>query len=46
MTVGLPGTGIYWTETAPPAQPVHAGHRMAFALLGALIVALVAWALR
>jgi hypothetical protein len=30
MTVGLPGSGIYWTEQAPPAPAIHGGHRLAF----------------
>jgi len=25
VTVGLSGSGLYWTETAPPAPPVHGG---------------------
>ncbi len=45
MTVGLPGTGLFWTETAPPAPAVHAGHRLAFAIAAVLVVGLVAWAL-
>jgi hypothetical protein len=36
VTLGVPGTGLYWTETVPPAQPPHGGHRLAFA---AVIVA-------
>jgi hypothetical protein len=30
MTVGLRGSGIYWTEQAPPAPAIHGGHRLAF----------------
>jgi hypothetical protein len=35
----VPGTGFYWTKTAPPAPPIHAGHRLAF------IVVIVAFGL-
>jgi len=31
-TVGLPRTGLFWSEKAPPAAPPHAGHRWAFIL--------------
>jgi hypothetical protein len=30
VTLGLPGTGLYWTERIPPAPAPHAGHRAAF----------------
>ena len=26
VTLGLPGSGICWTERVPPAAPAHAGH--------------------
>ena len=29
-TMGLPGTGLFWPEKAPPASPPRAGHRVAF----------------
>ncbi len=42
-TVGLPGTGLFWTERYPPAAPPHAGHRL-LALAALVIVAgLIAW---
>jgi hypothetical protein len=44
-TVGLPGTGLFWTERIPPASPPHAGHRIAFVVVVALVVALLAWGL-
>ena len=31
-TLGIPGTGIYWTENIPPSAAPHAGHRSAFGL--------------
>ena len=40
-TVGLPGTGLFWTERAPPAAPPHVGHRSAFVLV-VVFVALAA----
>ncbi len=41
-TLGLPGTGMYWTEHVPPARPVHAGHQLIFALL-VLVVLMALW---
>jgi hypothetical protein len=29
VTLGLPGSGLWWTETIPPARAPHAGHRLA-----------------
>jgi hypothetical protein len=39
-TVGLPGTGLYWTEHHPAAPMVHHGHRLAFAVVVALVAAI------
>jgi hypothetical protein len=39
-TVGLPGTGVFWTEKVSPAAPLHDGHRLAF-ILGFLFVVLL-----
>jgi Protein of unknown function (DUF4236) len=39
-TLGLPGTGLFWTERIPPHQPVHAGHQSAFVLVLVGIIAL------
>jgi hypothetical protein len=33
VTLGLAGSGLYWTESVPPAAPVHHGHRLAFTLV-------------
>jgi hypothetical protein len=44
MTVGLPGTGLSYTETYPPALPVHGGHQLLFALVVVVLVAAVWWA--
>ena len=44
VTVGLPGTGIYWTESYPPAAAPHGGHRLAFVVLALAVVA-ITWAL-
>ena len=41
VSVGLPGTGLYWTEQSPPAPELHGGHRLAFVLAIAVFVALV-----
>ena len=38
-TLGLPGTGLFWTEKVPPAAPPHARHRLAFIVLVVLAVA-------
>lgn len=43
VTVGLPGSGLYWTEHYPPASEPHAGHRLAFALL--VVAVYVDWRL-
>ena len=40
MTVGLPGTGVYYTESVPPAAPPHAGHRSAFVFVVLLVIGL------
>jgi hypothetical protein len=44
MTVGLPGTGLFWTESAPPAPAVHVGHRVAFAILVVAVFVAIYWA--
>jgi len=39
VTLGVPGTGLYWTEQVTSARPIHGGHRLLFVLvilLGAL----------
>ena len=41
--LGLPGTGLYWTEYHPTARPVHHGHRLAFAVVVAALVAAIWW---
>jgi len=44
VTVGLPGAGIYWTESYPPAAAPHGGHRLAFVVVALAVVA-ITWAL-
>jgi len=39
-TLGVPGTGLYWTEKIPPAAPPRAGHRWAFTLFGLVVILL------
>ncbi len=41
-TVGIPGSGFYWTERIPPAAPPHTGHRLAFAAL-VIVAGLIVW---
>jgi hypothetical protein len=41
--VGLPGTGLFWTERVPPAVPPHGGHRLAFIVVVALVVGALVW---
>jgi hypothetical protein len=41
VTVGLPGSGIYWTEQAPPGPAIHGGHRLAFIIIAAIVVLFV-----
>ncbi len=38
-TLGLPGSGIYWTERVPPARAPHAGHQLLFVLLALIVLA-------
>ena len=33
VTLGLPGTGLYWIESVSTAAPLHTGHRWAFVAL-------------
>jgi hypothetical protein len=33
VTLGLTGSGLFWTEQIPPGLPVHIRHRLAFAVL-------------
>jgi uncharacterized protein DUF4236 len=43
-TLGIPGTGIYWTEEIPPSARPHAGHRSAFGIAVILLaLAAVFW---
>jgi hypothetical protein len=37
-TLGLPGTGLFWTEKVPLAAPPQAGHRVAFIVVAALVI--------
>jgi Protein of unknown function (DUF4236) len=42
VSLGLPGTGLFWTEHVPPPhKPVHAGHRLAFVILVAIVAVYV-----
>ena len=42
VTLGLPVTGLFWTEHGPPPhKPVHAGHRLAFVIVAAIVAAYV-----
>jgi hypothetical protein len=43
VTVGLPGTGLSYTEQHP-LPPVHGVHRLAFVLAVAALVAVIWWA--
>jgi hypothetical protein len=42
VTVGLPGSGLSYTETRP-LEPVHGGHQLAFALVVVALVAGIYW---
>jgi hypothetical protein len=42
-TVGLPGTGLFWTERVPPAAPPHGGHRVTFVAVVLVVAGLLAW---
>jgi Protein of unknown function (DUF4236) len=43
VTVGLPGSGLSYSETRP-IEPVHGGHQLLFALVVVVIVAAFWWA--
>jgi hypothetical protein len=45
VTVGLPGSGLSYTETRP-LEPVHGGHRLLFAAVVVAIVAALFWMAR
>ena len=42
-TVGLPGSGLSYTETQP-LEPVHGGHQITFVLVVVALLAAVWWA--
>jgi hypothetical protein len=42
VTVGLPGTGISWTEQPPPARVVHGGRLALIIVVAAIVDALLA----
>jgi hypothetical protein len=41
VSIGIPGTGLYWTERIPPAHAPHYGHRAAFVILAVIVVGLL-----
>ena len=43
-TVGIPGSGIFWTQTYPPAPAPHTGHRLAFVLVVVAVPVAIYWA--
>ena len=45
VSLGLPGTGLYWVEHIPPGAHVQHRHQLAFALLCAAGLVLATWAL-
>ena len=42
VTLGLPGTGMFWTQHYPPAAAPHSGHRAAFVLTLLVLIGLLA----
>jgi len=46
VTIGAPGTGLYWTEQATPSNAPHSGHKILFLLVIVVIAAVVLGALR
>jgi Protein of unknown function (DUF4236) len=44
VTLGLPGCGLWWTETVPPARAPHAGHRLAFVIVVVAVLVAIYWA--
>jgi hypothetical protein len=46
VSVGAPGTGLYWTESYPSgAQAPHGGHQAAFIACVLIGLAAVLWAI-
>ena len=43
VALGLPGSGLWWTETIPPARAPHTGHRIAFAVLVVAVLMAIYW---
>jgi hypothetical protein len=41
VSLGLPGSGLFWTERIPPHRPVHHGHRFAFVIVAAIVAVYV-----
>ena len=39
VSVGLPGTGLFWTATAPPGPPIRHHHRLALSYTGNSVTA-------
>lgn len=37
-TIGIPGSGLYWTEHIPPARPATHGHRFLFIVIILILV--------
>ena len=45
VTVGLPGTGLFWTERLSAAVPPHTGRKWAFVLAVVFVaLAVIVWA--
>jgi uncharacterized protein DUF4236 len=42
-TLGIPGSGLYYTENIPPSAPPHAGHRLFGLAVVLAAVAAVFW---
>ena len=43
-TIGLPGSGLYGTESVPPDAAPHAGHQAAFVIMVLIGLAVLFWA--
>ena len=45
VTLGLPGSGLFWTEQIPPGPHVQHAHRVAFTIVVVAGLTMLVWAI-
>ena len=45
VTLGLPGSGLFWTEQIPPGPHVQRAYRVAFTIVIVAGLAMLVWAI-